>query len=82
MVPRKIGSGDRLTATLALALIVHGVLILGIGFSRDDPAPVVPTLDVILTQTRTDEAPKHADFLAAANQQGGGDKDKALRPRE
>ena len=79
---RPIGPRDRLIATLALAAIVHGVLILGIGFSREDPAPVVPTLDVILTQTRTDAAPKHADFLAEANQQGGGDSDRALRPRE
>ena len=79
---RPIEPRDRLIATLALAAIVHGVLILGIGFSREDPAPVVPTLDVILTQTRTDAAPKHADFLAEANQQGGGDSDRALRPRE
>ena len=77
-----IGPRDRLIATLALALIVHGVLILGIGFTHEDAAPVVPTLDVILTQTRTDAAPKHADFLSESNQLGGGDKDRALRPRE
>lgn len=77
-----IGSGDRLIATLALALIVHGVLILGIGFTHEDPAPVVPTLDVILTQTRSDAAPEHADFLSQSNQIGGGNSDRALRPRE
>ena len=82
VAPAQPGSRDRLIATLALAAIVHGVLILGIGFSREDAAPVVPTLDVILTQTRTDAAPKHADFLAEASQQGGGDSDRALRPRE
>jgi protein TonB len=43
---------------------------------------VVPTLDVILTQTRTDAAPKHADFLSESNQLGGGNSDRALRPRE
>jgi len=80
--PPPIGSKDRLIATLALALIVHGVLILGIGFTHEDPAPVVPTLDVILTQTRTDAAPKHADFLSESNQIGGGNSDRALRPRE
>jgi protein TonB len=42
----------------------------------------VPTLDVTLTQTRTDAPPKQADFLSEANQQGGGDSDRALRPRE
>jgi protein TonB len=80
--PPRIGSRDRLIATLALALIVHGVLILGIGFTHENAAPVVPTLDVILTQTRTDVAPKHADFLSESNQLGGGDSDRALRPRE
>lgn len=80
--PRRIGPGDRLVATLALALLVHGVILLGVGFTRADPAPVVPTLDVILTQTRTIQPPRQADFLAQANQQGGGDKDFAQRPGE
>ncbi len=77
-----IGPGDRLIATLALSLLVHGIILLGVGFAREDAAPVVPTLDVILTQTRSLHAPKHADFLAEANQQGGGDKDIAMRPGE
>lgn len=73
---------QRLSATLALSLIVHGLLVLGLGFALDDAAPVVPTLDVILSQTQTPLTPKQADFLAAANQQGGGDHDKAQRPRD
>ncbi|MGH8106605.1 MAG: energy transducer TonB, partial [Arenimonas sp.] len=81
-VAPKIGPNERLTATLALAAIVHGIVILGVGFSLDDAAPVMPTLDVILTETQTTEAPKDADFIAQANNKGGGDKDKALRPRD
>jgi protein TonB len=77
-----IGPGDRLIATLALSLLVHGIIVLGVGFAREDAAPVVPTLDVILTQTRSLHPPKQADFLAQANQQGGGDSDRALRPGE
>lgn len=77
-----IGPGDRLIATLALSLLVHGIIVLGIGFAREDAAPVVPTLDVILTQSRSLHPPKHADFLAQANQQGGGDRDFAQRPGE
>ena len=73
---------QRLSATLALSLLVHGMLVLGLGFALDDAAPVVPTLDVILSQTSTPLTPKQADFLAAANQQGGGDHDKAQRPRD
>ena len=78
----RIGPDDRLVATLALSLLVHGVIVLGVGFTREDPAPVLPTLDVILTQTRTLHPPRQADFLAQANQQGGGDKDFAQRPGE
>jgi len=79
---RKIGPSERLSATLALSLIFFGVLILGIGFSQEDAAPVVPTLDVILTQTSTPEPPEQADFIAQASNRGGGDQDKAQRPRE
>jgi len=82
-VPRpRIGSSERLSATLAFSLIVFGVIILGVGFSQDDAAPVVPTLDVILTQTSTPEPPKQADFIAQSNNQGGGNSDRAQRPRE
>lgn len=80
--PPKIGANERLGATLALSLIVHGLLVLGVGFALDDAAPVMPTLDVILSQTSTPLTPKEADFLAAANQEGGGESDVAKRPRD
>ena len=43
---------------------------------------MAPTLDVILTETRSDTPPEDADFIAQANNQGGGDSDRAERPRE
>jgi protein TonB len=82
VLQRKIGPSERLSATMALSLIFFGVLILGVGFSQEDAAPVVPTLDVILTQTSTPEPPKQADFIAQSSNQGGGDRDKAQRPRD
>ncbi len=78
----RITSTDRLSATLVFSLIAHGVLALGIGFSIDDPAPVLPTLDVILVQTHSQDAPDKADFLAQANQSGGGETDVVERPSE
>ncbi len=78
----EIGPRERFSATLALSAICFGVLILGVGFAREDAAPVVPTLDVILTQTSTPSPPDQADFIAQANNQGGGDRDRAQRPRE
>ena len=78
----RIGERERLGATLVLSLLVHGMLILGLGFALEDAAPVLPTLDVMLTQTQTPLTPAQADFLAQANNQGGGDQDRSTRPRE
>ncbi|GGD35402.1 energy transducer TonB [Pseudoxanthomonas indica] len=80
--PPRVSENERLGATLALSLILHGMLVLGVGFTLERSAPVVPTLDVILSQTQTPLTPKEADFLAAANQQGGGDRDTSQRPRD
>lgn len=83
MAPRPgIGPGDRLGATLALSAILFGILILGVGFALDEAAPVAPTLDVILTETRSDTPPEDADFLAQANNRGGGESEAPQRPRE
>lgn len=78
----RITPGDRLGATFAFSLIAHGVLALGVGFTVDDPAPLVPTLDVILTRTRGEKPPEKADFLAQASQEGGGETETPERPRE
>ena len=77
-----VSPGDRLAATVAFSLVVHGVLALGIGFAREDAAPLVPTLDVILTETRGEKPPEEADFLAQSSQQGGGESETVERPRE
>ena len=78
--PPAIGESSRLGATLVLSVLVHAMLVLGIGFAAEDAAPVVPTLDVILSQTRSALTPAQADFLAQANNQGGGEHDKSNRP--
>ncbi len=80
--PHQTRESQRLGATLALSALVHGLLILGVGFAVNDKAALVPTLDVIFSQTQTALTPEQADFLAQANQQGGGDHDTAQRPRD
>jgi protein TonB len=83
VAPRpQIGEKERLTATFVLSLLLHGLLVLGVGFALESAAPVMPTLDVILTQTSTPLTPKQADFLAQANNQGGGESEKTNRPRD
>jgi protein TonB len=78
--PAPTGDADRLSVTLLFSLIVHAVLILGIGFELAKPKPSLPALDVTLLTTANAQAPDKADFLAQANNRGGGDSDKAERP--
>ncbi|WP_282296031.1 energy transducer TonB [Stenotrophomonas sp. PS02289] len=82
LLPHQTRESQRLGATLALSALVHGLVILGVGFAVADKAALVPTLDVIFSQTQTPLTPKQADFLAQANQQGGGEHDTAQRPRD
>ncbi len=77
-----IGERERLSATLVLSLLLHGLLLVGVGFALEDAAPVLPTLDVIMTQTQSPLTSKQADFLAQADNQGGGEHDRANRPRD
>ncbi|MCC4621131.1 energy transducer TonB [Xanthomonas cassavae CFBP 4642] len=81
-LPAPMDERRRLTTTLVISLLLHGALILGVGFAVSEDAPLVPTLDVIFSQTSTPLTPKQADFLAQANQQGGGNHDTAQRPRD
>lgn len=78
--PPRIGESERLRATFVLSLLVHAMLVFGIGFVVEDAAPLMPTLDVIQTRTQTPLTPAQADFLAQANNQGGGEHDKSSRP--
>ncbi|MES2857832.1 MAG: energy transducer TonB [Pseudomonadota bacterium] len=75
-----VGESTRLGATVVLSLLLHAMLIIGVSFTEEDAAPVVPTLDVILTRTTSALTPKQADFMAQANNQGGGEHDKSSRP--
>lgn len=80
--PRPPGPGDRLAVTVLFSTVVHAVVALGITFTPEDPAASLPTLDVTLVATRSREAPENPDFLANANQQGGGDRAEARRLRQ
>ena len=72
----------RLGVTLAISLALHLFVILAVGFAPEAAAPVVPTLDVIFTETQSALTPRQADFLAQASNPGGGEHEKTPRPRE
>ncbi|HEY8682519.1 MAG TPA: energy transducer TonB [Rhodanobacter sp.] len=69
-------------ATMLFSLLLHGVLLLGITFHFVKPRPSLPTLDVTLVNVANQEAPDKADFLAQANNRGGGQSDRAARPSQ
>lgn len=72
---------DRLGITLFIAAALHGIIILGVGFSpflRETRTP--PALEVILADKRSELTPEEADYLARFSQDGGGSSDEYNRP--
>ena len=67
--------------TLFVAIVAHLIVILGIVFvPHDNPDSLRSTLDIILVQQRSENAPEEADYLAQANQEGGGEHTEKARP--
>ncbi len=77
-----IGPSDRLGFTLFLAIAIHAIFILGVGFTESDArqAEAMPSLDIILANSRSAEKPDDPDFLAQSNQIGGGNQEDKARP--
>ena len=67
--------------SLPVAVFLHAVLIFATGFMMPEPNPVRKStlLDITLVNSSSDIAPKDADFIAQANQQGGGSLDVKKR---
>jgi protein TonB len=70
---------DRLGVSLFGSALLHLVVILGVSFAFPQWRELkgLPTLEITLVQTASERAPKDAEFLAQANQDGGGTSDKA-----
>lgn len=79
-VPAPDQGNERISVTLLFSLILHAVLILGLGFSMEPPRPSLPALDITLLHTANAETPRRADFLAQANNAGGGNSAHAHKP--
>jgi len=72
-----LSQNDRLGVSVFGSFLVHMVVILGVTFTlpklRDLPG--LPTLEITLVQTASDKRPQNPEYLAQANQDGGGDSD-------
>jgi len=77
-------SNDRIAVSFLMALALHALILLGVGFVLDFKPLTHPleTLDVVLVNWRSETKPDEADFLAQASQQGGGESTEANRPSQ
>jgi len=71
---------DRFGLTVCLAVMAHGILVLGVTFAPEDiPPPRYETMEIILVQQQSD-APEDAKILAQVNLQGGGNVPEHMNP--
>ena len=84
MRANSLANYDRITVSVMIALALHAVGGLGVGFVLDFKPLTHPleTLDVVLVNWRSEKQPDEADFLAQASQQGGGESTEASRPSQ
>ena len=77
-----ISPADRLGLTLFFAAAFHVLVILGVSFDLDKllPQDIPLSMEITLVHSKTEEAPDKADYLAQANQKGGGDVKEKMRP--
>lgn len=68
----RISDFDRFSFTLFMALALHALVVLGIGFAPESPESSAETMEITLSQFDDEEAPEAADFLAQTSQLGSG----------
>ncbi|MCW8195456.1 energy transducer TonB [Proteobacteria bacterium 005FR1] len=70
-------TGERLSFTIFMAAALHGMLILGLGFSFMSRPETPPTFEVTLATHKSQQAPEQADYQAQFNQEASGTLDEA-----
>lgn len=79
--PISVSSGDRFSLTVFFALAMHAIIILGVSFNLVNEADLdsLSTMEITLVHNRAEEEPEDADYLAQANQLGGGNVEEKVR---
>ncbi len=72
-----VDTGDRLSFTFFVAIILHAFVLLGIGFKMPEHKNTSQTIEITLATHKSLREPKDADFLAQHNQEGSGTADEA-----
>lgn len=78
----QVSSAERLITTLFFAVLLHGIVILGVRFTGEEASSQTgSTLEVTLVNTARNELPDDADYLANASQKGAGNTEERARPQ-
>jgi len=72
-----VDTGDRLSFTFFVAIILHAFVLLGIGFKMPEHKNTSQTIEITLATHKSVHEPKEANFLAQHNQEGSGTLDEA-----
>ncbi len=75
----RLSESDRLGVTAFGSLLIHMLVILGVTFALPKLRQLqgLPTLEITLVQSQSTHAPDKPEFLAQANQDGGGDSERS-----
>jgi len=76
VLPPQVNSSERLTFTLFISIVLHLIIILGVGFSVMKNKSTPPMLEITLSQHATPNEPDNADYLAQHNQSASGTLEK------
>ncbi len=83
MATQPLTARDPLTLALFGAVVFHMGVILGVGFTAPLPKSIqqpMQSLEVTLVHSHSAKPPQEADYLAQANQEGGGEVEERVRP--
>lgn len=75
-----IGALDRFGFTLFVAVALHAIVLLGVGFASEKAPKMAQTLEVTLAQFESEKPPEKADFIAQQDQQGSGEVNEKKLP--
>ena len=75
-------SNERLFTAFFITVLVHSAIIFGISFTVSPPKKHTSnqTLDIVLVKSEAEKPPEDADFLAQADQIGGGNVKEKAKP--
>ncbi len=81
LLAHQVSASDRLGLTLFFAAALHALIILGVTFDLEKFRSDIPlSLEITLVHSSDKDKPDDADYLAQANQAGGGTVEEKLLP--